>query len=83
MIVIVILFAVFFLYLVYAVRRSLLAVSKEILITDIRKALWNDLSLSESDREFLANTFNDMVDKLQTANVSDLNISKVERLIYR
>ena len=79
MIVIVILFAVFFLYLIFAVRRSLLAVSKEILITDIRKALWNDLSLSESDREFL----NDMVDKLQTANVSDLNISKVERLIYR
>ena len=79
MIVMVILFAVFFLYLIYAVRRSLLAVSKEILITDIRKALWNDLSLSESDREFL----NDMVDKLQTANVSDLNISKVERLIYR
>ena len=79
MIVIVILFAIFFLYLIYAVRRSLLAVSKEILITDIRKALWNDLSLSESDREFL----NDMVDKLQTANVSDLNISKVERLIYR
>lgn len=79
MIVIVILFAVFFLYLIYAVRRSLLAVSKEILITDIRKALWNDLSLSESDREFL----NDMVDKLQTANVSNLNISKVERLIYR
>jgi hypothetical protein len=79
MIVIVILFAVFFLYLIYAVRRSLLTVSKEILITDIRKALWNDLSLSESDREFL----NDMVDKLQTANVSDLNISKVEQLIYR
>lgn len=79
MIVIVILFAVFFLYLIFAVRRSLLAVSKEILITDIRKALWNDLSLSESDREFL----NDMVDKLQTANVSDLNISKVEQLIYR
>ena len=79
MIVIVILFAMFFLYLIYAVRRSLLAVSKEILITDIRKALWNDLSLSESDREFL----NDMVDKLQTANVSDLNISKVEQLIYR
>jgi len=79
MVVIAILFAVFFLYLVYAVRRSLLAVSKEMLITDIRKALWNDLSLSESDREFL----NDMVDKLQTANVSDLNISKVERLIYR
>lgn len=66
-------------YMAYEIRKAFLAVSREILITDMRKALVSDLSLSESDREFLAHTLNE----IHNGNVNVENINRAEQLIYR
>lgn len=66
-------------YMAYEIRKAFLAVGREILITDMRKALVSDLSLSESDREFLANTLNE----IHNGNVKVENINRAEQLIYR
>lgn len=66
-------------YMAYEIRKAFLAVGREILITDMRKALVSDLSLSESDREFLANTLNE----IHNGKVTVDNINRAEQLIYR
>ena len=66
-------------YMAYEIRKAFLAVGREILITDMRKALVSDLSLSESDREFLAHTLNE----IHNGNVNVENINRAEQLIYR
>lgn len=66
-------------YMAYEIRKAFLAVGREILITDMRKALVSDLSLSESDREFLAYTLNE----IHNGNVKVENINRAEQLIYR
>lgn len=66
-------------YMAYEIRKAFLAVSREILITDMRKALVSDLSLSESDREFLAHTLNE----IHNGKVNVENINRAEQLIYR
>lgn len=66
-------------YMAYEIRKAFLAVGREILITDMRKALVSDLSLSESDREFLANTLNE----IHNGKVTVENINRAEQLIYR
>ena len=66
-------------YMAYEIRKAFLAVGREILITDMRKALVSDLSLSESDREFLAHTLNE----IHNGKVNVENINRAEQLIYR
>ena len=66
-------------YMAYEIRKAFLSVSREILITDMRKALVSDLSLSESDREFLAHTLNE----IHNGKVNVENINRAEQLIYR
>jgi hypothetical protein len=66
-------------YMAYEIRKAFLAVGREILITDMRKALVSDLSLSESDREFIAHTLNE----IHNGNVNVENINRAEQLIYR
>ena len=66
-------------YMAYEIRKAFLAVGREILITDMRKALVSDLSISESDREFLAHTLNE----IHNGNVKVENINRAEQLIYR
>lgn len=66
-------------YMAYEIRKAFLAVGREILITDMRKALVSDLSLSESDREFLAHTLTE----IHNGNVKVENINRAEQLIYR
>lgn len=66
-------------YMAYEIRKAFLAVGREILITDMRRALVSDLSLSESDREFLANTLNE----IHNGKVTVENINRAEQLIYR
>ena len=66
-------------YMAYEIRKAFLAVGREILITDMRKALVSDLRLSESDREFLAHTLNE----IHNGKVNVENINRAEQLIYR
>ena len=66
-------------YLAHCIKRSLSAIDKEIMITDINKALWSNMSLTEDDRAFLKEFISD----LNNNSVSEVNIRKVESLIYR
>lgn len=70
---------VFIPFLAHSVKRSLSAVGKEIMITDINKALWSNTSLTEDDRAFLKEFISD----LNNNSVSEVNIRRVESLIYR
>lgn len=70
---------VFISFLAHSVKRSLSAVGKEIMITDINKALWSNTSLTEDDRAFLKEFISD----LNNNSVSEVNIRRVESLIYR
>lgn len=70
---------VFIPFLAHSVKRSLSAVGKEIMITDINKALWSNTSLTEDDRAFLK----DFISDLNNNSVSEVNIRRVESLIYR
>ena len=70
---------VFISCLAHSVKRSLSAIGKEIMITDIHKALWSNTSLTEDNRAFLKEFISD----LNNNSVSEVNIRKVENLIYR
>lgn len=70
---------VFIPYLAHCVKRSLSVIGKEIMITDINKALWSNMSLTEADRVFLKEFISD----LNNNRVSEVNIHRVESLIYR
>lgn len=70
---------VFIPYLAHCVKRSLSVIGKEIMITDINKALWSNTSLTEDDRAFLKGFISD----LKNNSVSEVNIRRVENLIYR
>lgn len=70
---------VFIPYLAHSVKRSLSAIGKEIMITDINNALWSNTSLTEDDRAFLKGVIVD----LDNNSVSEVKIRRAESLIYR
>lgn len=66
-------------FLVYSLKRYLSSIGREILITDIRKAIISDTRLTDSDRVFLKTFIMDLKNNKATA----LNIQRAENLIYK
>ena len=79
MIVLTIVFILAIPFLVYGLKRYLSSIGKEILITDIRKAIISDTRLTDSDRVFLKTFIMDLKNNKATA----LNIQRAENLIYK